>query len=136
MTDFLQASTLVAPFLPYFLPSHLVLCFCSLCRAHPSVGRCTRNLPPKQATNDTDYLLLASEDVSVFFDNNFVSKTDLTFVSPGESFQTFLGADPAVKVRRMFLSKGFKMCNGRGRRVDLPRKGREKVENRVSVLFF
>ncbi|CAM9132840.1 unnamed protein product [Ectocarpus fasciculatus] len=51
------------------------------------------------ATNNTDYLLLASEDVSIFFDNSFVTKTSLTSVSPGESFQTFLGIDPAVKVK-------------------------------------
>lgn len=54
-----------------------------------------------QATNNTDYLLLASKDVSIFFDNSFVTKTSLTSVSPGESFQTFLGIDPAVKVRRL-----------------------------------
>ncbi|CAN0300733.1 unnamed protein product, partial [Ectocarpus sp. 13 AM-2016] len=52
-----------------------------------------------KATNNTDYLLLASIDVSIFFDNSFVTKTSLTSVSPGESFQTFLGIDPAVKVR-------------------------------------
>ncbi|CAN0048331.1 unnamed protein product [Ectocarpus sp. 12 AP-2014] len=51
-----------------------------------------------KATNNTDYLLLASNDVSIFFDNSFVTKTSLTSVSPGESFQTFLGIDPAVKV--------------------------------------
>ena len=53
-----------------------------------------------QATNNTDYLLLASNDVSIFFDNSFVTKTSLTTVSPGESFQTFLGIDPAVKVKK------------------------------------
>eukprot|EP00752_Nemacystus_decipiens_P003003 g2786.t1 len=52
-----------------------------------------------KATNNTDYLLLASEDVSVFFDKSFVAKTNLTSVSPGESFQTFLGTDPAVKIK-------------------------------------
>eukprot|EP00903_Cladosiphon_okamuranus_P006878 g6698.t2 len=51
-----------------------------------------------KATNNTDYLLLASDDVSIFFDNSFVTKTSLTSVSPGESFQTFLGIDPAVKI--------------------------------------
>ncbi|CAM9685567.1 unnamed protein product [Ectocarpus sp. 12 AP-2014] len=51
-----------------------------------------------KATNNTDYLLLASNDVSIFFDNSFVTKTSLTSVSPGESFQTFLGIDPAVKI--------------------------------------
>ncbi|CAM9353479.1 unnamed protein product [Ectocarpus fasciculatus] len=51
-----------------------------------------------KATNNTDYLLLASNDVSIFFDNSFVTKTSLTSVSPGEYFQTFLGIDPAVKI--------------------------------------
>ncbi|CAM9779998.1 unnamed protein product, partial [Hapterophycus canaliculatus] len=51
-----------------------------------------------KATNSTDYLLLASDAVSVFFDNSFVAKTSLNSVSPGESFQTFLGVDPAVKI--------------------------------------
>ena len=60
-----------------------------------------------QATNDSDYTLLASDDVSIFFDNSFVTKTSLTSVSPGESFQTFLGIDPAVKVSEI---------RGRGRR--------------------
>jgi hypothetical protein len=49
--------------------------------------------------NVTDYLLLASDDVSIFFDNRFVTKTALRSVSPGESFDVFLGIDPAVKVR-------------------------------------
>jgi hypothetical protein len=48
--------------------------------------------------NVTDYLLLASDDVSIFFDNRFVTKTALRSVSPGESFDVFLGIDPAVKV--------------------------------------
>eukprot|EP00752_Nemacystus_decipiens_P006822 g6124.t1 len=51
-----------------------------------------------KATNNTDYLLQASDDVSIFFDNSFVTKTSLASVSPGESFQTFLGIDPAVKI--------------------------------------
>lgn len=60
--------------------------------------RCWFDVFAPQATNNTDYLLLASDDVSIFFDNSFVTKTSLTSVSPGESFQTFLGIDPAVKV--------------------------------------
>ncbi|CAB1108562.1 unnamed protein product [Ectocarpus sp. CCAP 1310/34] len=55
-------------------------------------------LHANQATNNTDYLLLASNDVSIFFDNSFITKTSLTSVCPGESFQTFLGIDPAVKI--------------------------------------
>lgn len=64
--------------------------------------RCSPNIRTYlvlQATNNTDYLLLASNDVSIFFDNSFVTKTCLASVSPGESFQTFLGIDPAVKVK-------------------------------------
>ncbi|CAM9464964.1 unnamed protein product [Scytosiphon promiscuus] len=65
-----------------------------------------------KATNSTDYLLLASDAVSVFFDNSFVAKTSLNSVSPGDSFQTFLGVDPAVKVefapiRKMNKNKGL-----------------------------
>lgn len=60
---------------------------------------CSNSFGAPQATNNTDYLLLASNDVSIFFDNSFVTKTSLTTVSPGESFQTFLGIDPAVKVK-------------------------------------
>lgn len=57
-----------------------------------------KNARAQQATNDSDYLLLASDDVSVFFDNSLATKTSLASVSPGESFQAFLGTDPAVKV--------------------------------------
>ncbi|CAN0080877.1 unnamed protein product [Pylaiella littoralis] len=48
--------------------------------------------------NNTDYFLLASDDVTLFLDNSFVAKTNINSVFPGESFQTFLGIDPAVKV--------------------------------------
>eukprot|EP00904_Undaria_pinnatifida_P004389 jgi/Undpi1/13951/HiC_scaffold_9.g03602.m1 len=51
-----------------------------------------------KATNDTDYLLLASDDVSIFFGNSFATKTSLESVSPGETFQAFLGIDPTVKI--------------------------------------
>lgn len=61
-----------------------------------------------KATNNTDYLLLASDDVSIYFDNSFVNKTSLAFVSPGESFQTFLGVDPAVKIKCAPLRKTSK----------------------------
>lgn len=80
----------------------LLVCYpsssCSLRHVRPGVGMCAQSRTETQATNDTDYLLLTSQDVSVFFDNSFVAKTSLTAVSPGESFQTFLGIDPAVKV--------------------------------------
>ncbi|CAM9996220.1 unnamed protein product [Ascophyllum nodosum] len=51
-----------------------------------------------KATNHTEYELLPSDDVSIFFDDNFTTKTSMTSVSPGESFQAFIGIDPAVKV--------------------------------------
>lgn len=51
-----------------------------------------------QATNNTDYQLLESKNVSIFVDSNFVAKTSMNSVSPGESFQTCLGYDPAIKV--------------------------------------
>ena len=59
----------------------------------------TRSAQTRQATNNTDYLLLASDDVSIFFGNSFATKTSLESVSPGETFQTFLGIDPTVKVK-------------------------------------
>lgn len=52
-----------------------------------------------QAKNNTDYLLLASDDASIFVGNSVVTKTSIPSVSPGESFETFFGVDPAVKVR-------------------------------------
>lgn len=52
-----------------------------------------------QATNDTEFHLLPSQDVSIFLDNTFVMKTSLDSVFPGESFQACLGVDPSVKVR-------------------------------------
>ena len=52
-----------------------------------------------QVTNCNNYLLLASSNVSIFFVKGFVAKTNLRSVPPGESFQMFLGVDPAVKVR-------------------------------------
>lgn len=49
-------------------------------------------------TNTSSYTLLASEQVNVFVDNSFISKTKLNVVAPGESFRTFLGVDKSVKV--------------------------------------
>ncbi|CAM9856007.1 unnamed protein product, partial [Choristocarpus tenellus] len=53
-----------------------------------------------QTTNTSNYQLLGSNDVSIFFDNSFVAKTCLPSVAPGESFQICLGVDTAVKVTR------------------------------------
>jgi uncharacterized protein (TIGR02231 family) len=48
--------------------------------------------------NTSDYPFLASEQVSVFFDGNFVTTSSMKHVSPGESFHSFLGVDSSVKV--------------------------------------
>ena len=48
--------------------------------------------------NTSRFPLLASEKVSVFMDGNFISTTKMRPVSPGESFNIFLGVDPALKV--------------------------------------
>lgn len=59
-----------------------------------------------KATNNTDYLLLASNSVSVFLDNSFTSRTSMAFVSPGETFQTFLGMDPTIQASNKALQGG------------------------------
>jgi uncharacterized protein (TIGR02231 family) len=51
--------------------------------------------------NVTDYHILSSPDVSIFFGNSFVSRTNLRSVAPGESFDLFLGKDPACRVTRL-----------------------------------
>ena len=76
----------------------------------------------RQATNDTDYLLLASEDVSIFLGNSFAAKTSLESVSPGETFQAFLGIDPSLKVNatrgvHSFETRKRKRIRGVGKRV-------------------
>ncbi|CAM9543217.1 unnamed protein product [Ectocarpus fasciculatus] len=48
--------------------------------------------------NTSRFPLLSSEKVSVFMDGNFISTTKMRPVSPGESFNIFLGVDPALKV--------------------------------------
>jgi len=53
-----------------------------------------------QAWNTSDYPLLASQSVSIFFDNSFVAASTMKAVSPGEDFESFLGVDPAVKVEQ------------------------------------
>lgn len=51
-----------------------------------------------KVTNTSRYPLLASDKVSVFMDGNFITTTTMRLVSPGESFNIFLGVDPALKV--------------------------------------
>jgi len=51
-----------------------------------------------RTVNTSAFELLASNEVNVFFDGSYVSKTKLPNVSPGESFQSFLGADSSVRI--------------------------------------
>eukprot|EP00456_Euglypha_rotunda_P014683 TRINITY_DN14648_c0_g2_i7.p1 TRINITY_DN14648_c0_g2~~TRINITY_DN14648_c0_g2_i7.p1 ORF type:complete len:327 (+),score=23.48 TRINITY_DN14648_c0_g2_i7:275-1255(+) len=55
--------------------------------------------------NTSDFPLLPSPNVNIFFDNNFVSKSSIKAVSPGEDFEAFLGVDPAVKIEQKPLQK-------------------------------
>jgi uncharacterized protein (TIGR02231 family) len=48
--------------------------------------------------NNSPYPLLSSENVSIYLDGNFMSKSSLKQANTGESFQVFIGVDPAVKV--------------------------------------
>lgn len=75
-----------------------LVCLCLTYTSAAAWSRTRAHNITQQATNNSAYLLLPSDDVSVFFDNNFVTKTSLASVSPGQSFQAFLGTDPAVKV--------------------------------------
>jgi uncharacterized protein (TIGR02231 family) len=50
-----------------------------------------------KVTNSSEYLML-SGPANVFFDNNFVAKTDLKSYSPQEEFECSLGVDPAIRV--------------------------------------
>jgi len=57
-----------------------------------------------------EYSLL-SGPMNVFVDNNFVAKSSINTVSPGESFSLFLGTDPAIKIEYQTL-KQFKDQTG------------------------
>jgi archaellum component FlaF (FlaF/FlaG flagellin family) len=48
--------------------------------------------------NNSPYPLLSSDNVSIYLDGNFMSKSSLKQANTGESFQVFIGVDPAVKV--------------------------------------
>lgn len=54
-----------------------------------------------KAVNTSPYPLLASNKVNVFLDGNFISTTTLRQASSGETFNVFLGVDPAIKVDYM-----------------------------------
>lgn len=62
-----------------------------------------------KVTNTSKFPLLASEKVSVFMDGNFISTTKMQPVSPGESFNIFLGVDPALKVEYRPCRTSFKV---------------------------
>jgi uncharacterized protein (TIGR02231 family) len=52
-----------------------------------------------KAANPSDYSLLSSPNMNVYLDGSFITKTELPEnVSPGESFTTFVGVDPTVKL--------------------------------------
>jgi len=51
-----------------------------------------------KTTNKSSFELLPSNEVNVFFDGSFVSTSSMPSVAPGESFQSFLGADSSVKI--------------------------------------
>lgn len=47
--------------------------------------------------NTSSYPILPSSKVSVYYDGNFIANSNLKQASSGESFNVFLGVDPAVK---------------------------------------
>jgi len=65
-----------------------------------------------RATNQSQYKLLASTKVSVFFDGGFVTTTSLKDISPGEEIMTFLGADTGVKVEFKRLKTSHQESTG------------------------
>lgn len=54
-----------------------------------------------KAQNTSFFPFLASDKVSVFLDNNFISTTSLLQANSGEYFNVYLGVDPGVKVEYM-----------------------------------
>ncbi|XP_066914039.1 protein F37C4.5-like isoform X4 [Clytia hemisphaerica] len=67
--------------------------------------------------NDSNYALLAG-DANVFLDNNFLTKTTLSAVSPMEEFDIALGVDPSVKVTYKPVKK-FQQRTGMISKADL-----------------
>lgn len=51
-----------------------------------------------KTTNTSSFELLPSDEVNIFFDGSYVSKSTMPSVSPGESFESFLGADSSVRI--------------------------------------
>lgn len=70
-----------------------------------------------RAVNTSDYKLLASPKVSVFFNGGFVTTTAIKDTSANEELMTFLGTDSAVKIEHRRISakhsenKGFMSSN-------------------------
>jgi uncharacterized protein (TIGR02231 family) len=55
--------------------------------------------------NNSPFPLLASQNVSIYLDGNFMSKSTMKQASSGESFQIFIGVDPSVKVEYLPVRK-------------------------------
>ncbi len=68
-----------------------------------------------KAKNETEYPLLAGR-ANVFFDNAFVTSSDLDLVAPGEEFWTFLGIDEGIAVGYRLIRR-FEEDAGRKRKV-------------------
>eukprot|EP01080_Neovahlkampfia_damariscottae_P002473 gene2473-3182_t len=77
-----------------------------------SVPRLSEKVYAKMKTlNESDYQLLTGR-MSIFYNNDFVSKSNLTSVAPGESFEAYLGVDTEIKLeyinpRKFKETKGF-----------------------------
>jgi len=54
--------------------------------------------------NSSNYPLLASDRVSVFFDGSFVTTSTLRHTSPGEKIVMFLGVDTSIKVQHRLVT--------------------------------
>jgi uncharacterized protein (TIGR02231 family) len=56
------------------------------------------------AINTSEFPLLESHRVAIFFDGSFVTTTHLKHTSPGESINVFLGVDSNVKITHRLIS--------------------------------
>lgn len=54
--------------------------------------------------NTSDYTLLPGS-ASIFYQNEFVGKTNLRLIAPGEEFEAYLGVDARVKVKRELMRR-------------------------------
>lgn len=67
-----------------------------------------------RAVNTTAFPFLASSAVSIFISGSFVTTTALKHTSPGETFNLFLGVDPAVKVEHRMVKQSHKKGDAGG----------------------